>query len=73
MVKPIVEGLRTRYSVAAAEVGYQDQWQRALIGVAAVASSHFHLSDILDEVERFIWSNPEVQVLGTERHWLDRS
>lgn len=71
VIKPIVEGLKKRYSVAAAEVGYHDQWQRTVIAAAAVASSHAHLLDILDEVERFVWSFPEVQVLSSERHWLD--
>jgi uncharacterized protein YlxP (DUF503 family) len=72
VVKPIVEGSRRRFGVAVAEVDSQGRWQRATIGVAAVSSSHAHVSDILDEVERFIWSFPEVQVLATDRRWLDR-
>lgn len=71
MVKPIVEGLRRRYGVAVAEVEHQDQWQRAGIGVAAVGSSPAHVADILDSVERFVWSRPDVQVLSIERTWLD--
>ena len=71
VVKPIVEGLRRRFRVAVAEVDHQDQWQRAGIGVAAVASSPAHVADILDEVERLVWSNPDVQVLSMERTWLD--
>jgi uncharacterized protein YlxP (DUF503 family) len=71
VVKPIVEGLRRRFRVAVAEVDHQDQWQRAGIGVAAVASSPAHVADILDEVERWVWSNPDVQVLSMERTWLD--
>ena len=71
VVKPIVEGLRRRFQVAASEVDHQDQWQRCLIGVAAVASSHAHLIDILDEVERFVWSRPDIQVLSIERNWLE--
>jgi uncharacterized protein len=72
-VKPIVEGLRRRFNVAAAEVDHHEQWQRSLIGVAAVASSHAHLNDILDEAERFVWSRPDIQVLSIERSWLDAS
>ena len=26
--------------------------------------------DVLDRVERFVWSFPEVEVIGAERHWL---
>ncbi|HEX8582409.1 MAG TPA: DUF503 domain-containing protein [Acidimicrobiales bacterium] len=71
VVKPIVEGLRRRYHVAAAEVGHADSWQRAELGVAVVSGSQHHASDILDEVERYVWSFPEVQVLATSRSWLE--
>jgi uncharacterized protein len=69
--KPVVEGLRRRYHVSVAEVGHQDAWHRFAMGVAAVASSESHLRDILDEVERFVWSFPEVEVLRTDRSWLE--
>ena len=71
VVKPLVEGLRRRYQVAAAEVGHTGSWQRATIGVAVVSGSQRHASDILDEVERFVWSHPEVQVLSASRAWLE--
>jgi uncharacterized protein YlxP (DUF503 family) len=71
VVKPIVDGLRRRFQVAAAEVDHQDKWQRASIGVAAVASSVAHVTDVLDGAERFVWSFPEVQVLDVRRRWLE--
>lgn len=70
-VKPVVEGLKQRFSVAAAEVGFQEQWQRAAIGVAAVGASVGHVADILDQVERFVWSRPDIEVLSADRSWLD--
>jgi uncharacterized protein len=70
VVKPIVEGCRRRYAVAAAEVDHQDRWQRAGLGVAAVSGTARRVSDVLDEVERFVWSFPEVEVLASERWWL---
>lgn len=71
VVKPILEGLRRRYQVAAAEVGHADVWHRAELGVAVVSGSQRHACDILDEVERFVWSFPEVQVLSMARSWLE--
>jgi uncharacterized protein YlxP (DUF503 family) len=70
VLRPLLEGARHRFAVSAAEVGYQDQWQRSEVAVAAVASSASHLDDILDSVDRFIWSHPEIEVLSTERSWL---
>ncbi|HUR18086.1 MAG TPA: DUF503 domain-containing protein [Acidimicrobiales bacterium] len=71
VVRPIIQGARRRYHVAAAEVGRHDQWQRAVVGVAAVAGTAGHVVDVLDEVERFVWSFPEVEVVSAERRWLD--
>ena len=71
VVKPIVEGLRKRFSVSAAEVDHQDQWQRAAVAVAAVASSAAMLDEVLDAVVRFVWSHPQVEVLSSERTWVD--
>jgi uncharacterized protein YlxP (DUF503 family) len=66
-VRPIIDGARRRYAVAAAEVGFQDKWQRTELGFAAVAGEVHHLDDVLDEVERFVWSFPEVEVIEAER------
>ncbi len=70
-VKPILEGVRHRFSVAAAEVDHLDQWQRAELGVAAVAGDEKHVSEVLDAVERYIWARPDIEVLQIDRSWLD--
>ncbi len=71
IVRHLVDRSRARYGVAAAEVGRLDQRQRALLGFAAVGGSHGHVDGVLDAVERFVWSHPEVEVLSTERSWLE--
>jgi uncharacterized protein len=71
VIKPIVEGARRRFAVAASETGFVDKWQRAELGVAAVGSSQGHVTATLDNVERWIWSHTEIVVTDTERRWLD--
>lgn len=71
MIRPILDGSRNRYRVAAAEVGSQDAWQRAILGMAAVAGEAGHVEEVLAEVERFVWSFPEVEVVSAERVWAD--
>ena len=70
-LRPIVEGARRRFSVAVAEVGAQELSFRFCIGVSTVASSEHHAVDVMDQVERFVWSFPTVDVLSAERHWLE--
>ncbi len=71
VVKSIVEGAQHRFRVAAAEVGYHDQWQRAELGFAVVSGSERHAIEVMDEVDRFVWSRPEIEVLSAERRWFE--
>lgn len=71
LVRPIVEGARRRFNVAAAEVARQDSWQLAAIGFAAVSGSPFHAERVIDSVERFVWSFPEVEVISSIRGACD--
>jgi uncharacterized protein len=73
VIRPVLDGCRHRFGVAAAEVAYQDRWQRAGLGFSVVASTPAHAAEVLDSVERFVWSFPEAEVLSTERHWLEES
>ncbi len=40
VVKSLVESIRQRFNVSAAEVGEQDIWRRAVIGVSCVSGDH---------------------------------
>jgi len=71
VVKRLVDGGRSRFAVAASEVGHQDQWQRCELGFVTVSGTSGQVTDVLDAVERFIWSDPEVEVVSTERTWLE--
>jgi uncharacterized protein len=71
VLKSVIETSRRRFSVAVAETDHHDKWQRAEVGVAAVASTPAQVVDVIDEVERFVWSVPDVQVLSTTRRWLE--
>ena len=71
VVRSIVDASRRRFGVAAAEVDHLDMWQRAGLGFAAVSGQSRHAEEVIDEVERFVWSHPDVQVLSAARRWMD--
>jgi uncharacterized protein YlxP (DUF503 family) len=71
VIRPIVDGARHRFGVSAAEIGYQDQWQRALLGFAVVAGTVSHAEEVIDAVDRFVWSRPDIEVLSMDRKWLE--
>ena len=71
VVKHVVETCRVRFGVAASEVSYQDQWQRSEVAFAAVSGSPSHVEEVLDAVERFVWSQPGLEVVTGSRSWLE--
>ena len=71
VVKTILEGARHRYQVAAAETDHQDKWQRSELAFVGVSASAGHVEDIVDDVERFVRSFPEADVLDVVRTWLE--
>jgi uncharacterized protein YlxP (DUF503 family) len=71
VVKSLVEGARQRFGVSAAEVGGQDTWQRAVLGFAVVASEARLADEVLDSIDRFLWSRAEIEVVGSAVRWLD--
>ena len=70
-ITPILDGARRRHRVAASEVAHQDRWQRSELAFAVVGSSATQVAEVLDAVERFVWSFPEVEVLASHRSWLE--
>ena len=71
VLRPLVDGLRARFRVSVAEVAEHDRWQRARVGVAVVGSTAGHVEDVMDEVERFVWAQPGLDVLSADRTWLE--
>jgi uncharacterized protein YlxP (DUF503 family) len=67
VLQSILKGARNRFEVAAAEVGYQDKWQRAALGFACVSGAVGHAETVIDKVERFVYSFPEVEVIASRR------
>jgi len=66
VVKTLAGGLRSNFRVAVAETGYQDTWQRAEFGVAAVGADGYHLRKVMHSVERFVERWAEVEIIDAE-------
>lgn len=63
--------LTTTFPVAVSEVGFQDQWQRATLGVAMVAPQAGQLERLMLAVERAVREHPDVELLETGASYLE--
>ena len=68
VVRSVLERVRQRYRVAAAEVDDQEEWQLATLGFSCVSNSHRHADEVLDSVIAYIEeTRPDVEIIAVER------
>jgi len=63
VVKSITTSVGRTFGVAVSEVGHQNLWNRATLGVAAVAPQAGQLDRILHRVEQHLRERVDVEVL----------
>ena len=52
VLRKVTDRLRSRFNVSVAEVGDNDVWQKAIVGIAAVANDHSFVNEVLDKCVR---------------------
>ncbi len=69
VVKSVLQRVRNRFNVAAAEVDTQDEWRLATLGLVCVSEDARHANEMLDRVVAFIESerlDAEIGEIETE-------
>jgi uncharacterized protein YlxP (DUF503 family) len=63
VVQSVLQRVRNKFEVAAAEVGTLESWQIATIGVSCVSNSARHAEEVLQHVRRYVEeTRPDVEV-----------
>lgn len=62
--------VRTRYHVAVAEVGHQDKWQRAVVGVATLNSQPVIVEELLARVLADARNLQEAELAGQDMRFF---
>jgi uncharacterized protein YlxP (DUF503 family) len=52
VLRKVIDRLRARFNVSVAEVGENDIWQRAVVGIAAISNDHSFVNEVLDKCAR---------------------
>ena len=66
VLRGLLSGLQSKYKVAVAEVDHQDLRQRGAVGVCCVSGTSFQAKRVLHEVERFVRSQYEIEVIDVQ-------
>lgn len=64
VVNSLKDRIRSRFNVSVADVGEQDLWQRASLGVAVVSGDRRFVDEVLSKVADVVAGDPRVQIIG---------
>ena len=66
VVRAITRRVRNRFNLSVAEVGGQDTWQRALLGLSAAGGDEVSIRRVLDRAVAFIEELNLAEVTGSD-------
>ena len=70
VITSAVERLKRRFNIAACEVDYQNQWQRARLAIVTVNTEPRMLESALNHILEFLNRSREFEVIGSESETL---
>jgi uncharacterized protein YlxP (DUF503 family) len=70
VLKSMLEGMRNKFNVSAAEVEHMDLWRRATVGIACVSNSQTFTDQVLNKVIDWVEANPRVNVTDVQVEFL---
>ena len=70
VLKSMLEGLRGRFNISAAEVEQQDIWRRATVALACVSGSQKFADQVLQGALRWVESNPRVVLMDVQIEFI---
>jgi uncharacterized protein YlxP (DUF503 family) len=72
VIKSLMARVRNSFEIAIAEVGEQDLWQIAKLGVSCVSNSNQHANEVLGRVQRYIEeTRPDLIISNVESELIN--
>jgi len=63
VLRSVKQRIRNDFNVSVAEVGYQDKWQRALLGIACVGNEKRFINEVLSKIFHLIERDDRVEII----------
>jgi uncharacterized protein YlxP (DUF503 family) len=66
LIRPLLEDLRRRFKVSAAEVDFMDAYDRSRVGFAGVGASPSDVRDFLENMVRLLELTPGLNIVESQ-------
>lgn len=65
VIKSLVQRLRNRFNVSVSEIGCQDLWQRAELGMAVICHNGAGADSIMEKIFAFVDEESRVNIISS--------
>lgn len=70
VVKSIIERIKSKFNASVAEVGYNELWNRSLIGIAVVSNNRSLCDASISKIVKFIDYDERVEILSCHKETI---
>jgi hypothetical protein len=69
-MKRLISRVRNTFNVSVSEIGHQDLWQRALVGVALITTERSFAQRVLSKIMRFVEKERDISLIDSKMEVL---
>jgi hypothetical protein len=69
-IRGLKDQIRTRFNASVAEIGHQEKWQRALIGVCMLSGDKHKLEIDMARAQQLCQEAPRIEIADIRQQWL---
>ena len=66
VLKSVKDRLKNKFNVAVAEIGFEDKWQRAQLGITTISNQQSHLENSLQQIFQYLDRSDVYEIISYE-------
>jgi uncharacterized protein YlxP (DUF503 family) len=66
VLRSLKDRLKNKFNVAVAEIGFQDKWQRAQLGIVTISNEQSHLEKSLHQIFQYLDRSDSYEIISYE-------
>ena len=70
LIRGLISRIRNNFNVSVSEIGYQDLWQRTLVGVALITGERSFAQRVLSKIMKFVEKERDVSLVDSNMQVL---
>lgn len=70
LIRGLISRIRNNFNVSVSEIGYQDLWQRTLVGVALITGERSFAQRVLSKIMKFVEKERDVSLVDSKMQVL---